>query len=78
MTNNSCLEEENLFIDSIWSELRKYFDQYDKQSKGFLTEKEFKTFIVEVLQEISEKELNYILWNLFRVDTNFNTEIDFQ
>jgi Ca2+-binding EF-hand superfamily protein len=42
-------------IDSIWSELKKYFDLYDKNNKGFLTEAEFKTFIVEVLQEISEK-----------------------
>jgi len=32
---------------------------------------------MEVLQETSERELNYVFWNLFRVDKDSNKEVEF-
>lgn len=43
------------FIEAIWGELKAYFDKYDMGSKGFLNEKEVKAFVIEVLQETSQK-----------------------
>jgi Ca2+-binding EF-hand superfamily protein len=70
-------EEERKFVQAIWDELKKYFDKYDTKSKGYLVESELKAFVVEILQETTERELNYVFWNLFRVDSNANKEVDF-
>ena len=60
------------FIEVIWGELKTYFDKYDIGSKEFLNEKEVKAFVVEVLQETSQKELDYVFWNMFRIDPDGN------
>jgi Ca2+-binding EF-hand superfamily protein len=71
-------EEEFAFVGAIWDELKVYFDKYDQGKKGFLNEAELKAFVIEVLNETTERELNYVFWNLFRVDSNANKEVDFQ
>jgi len=35
-----------------------------------LTEEDLKRFVVEVLRENTQRELDYVFWNLFRVDPN--------
>lgn len=62
--------EEWAFINAIWDELKVYFDKYDSGSKGHLTEDDLRRFVIEVLQENTQRELDYIFWNLFRVDPN--------
>jgi Ca2+-binding EF-hand superfamily protein len=74
---NGISEEELNFVSAIWDELKVYFDKYDTGKKSFLNQEELKAFVVEVLNESSERELNYIFWNLFRVDSNSNKEVDF-
>lgn len=69
--------EEYAFVQAIWDELKVYFDKYDVGLKGHLAENELKNFLVEVLQETTERELNYVFWNLFRVDSDSNKEVDF-
>jgi Ca2+-binding EF-hand superfamily protein len=71
-------EVEVKFVELIWGELKKYFDNYDQGHKGYLQESELKSFAVEVLNESSQRELDYIFWNLFRVDGNYNKEVDFE
>lgn len=70
-------EEEFAFVNAIWDELKVYFDKYDQGKKTFLNEAELKSFVIEVLKETTERELNYVFWNLFRVDSNSNKEVDF-
>ncbi len=70
--------EELAFIELIWAELKKYFDKYDIGSKGYLNEAEIKAFVIEVLQETSQKELDYVFWNIFRVDPDGNRQIEFE
>lgn len=70
--------EELAFIELVWGELKKYFDKYDIGSKGYLNESEIKAFVIEVLQETSQKELDYIFWNIFRVDPDGNRQIEFE
>jgi hypothetical protein len=65
------------FVQAIWDELKVYFDRYDTGKKGYLKESELRGFVIEVLQETTERELNYVFWNLFRVDTDSNKEVDF-
>ena len=48
-------EEELKFVQAIWDELKTYFDRYDKGAKGHLAECELKAFVVEVLQETTER-----------------------
>ena len=48
-------EEEWAFINNLWSELKVYFDKYDSGSKGYLTEKDLKKFVMEVLLEKSQR-----------------------
>lgn len=74
---NGVSEEELKFVQAIWDELKVYFDRYDKGAKGHLAEAELKAFVVEVLQETTERELNYVFWNLFRVDVDSNKEVEF-
>lgn len=74
---NGVSEEELKFVQAIWDELKTYFDRYDKGAKGHLAEPELKAFVVEVLQETTERELNYVFWNLFRVDVDSNKEVEF-
>ena len=64
-------------MQAIWDELKKYFDRYDSGKKGHLKENELREFVIEILQETSERELNYVFWNLFRVDKDSNKELDF-
>lgn len=66
------------FIELIWGELKKYFDKYDIGSKGYLNETELKAFVIEVLQETSQKELDYVFWNIFRVDPDGNKQVEFE
>lgn len=70
--------EEMAFIEAIWAELKVYFDKYDKGSKTFLNEAEVKAFVMEVLLETSQKELDYVFWNIFRVDPDGNKEVQFE
>lgn len=42
-----------------------------------MNEENLKKFVIEVLKETTERELNYVFWNLFRVDSNANKEVDF-
>lgn len=58
--------------------MKKYFDKYDIGSKGYLNETELKAFVVEVLQETSQKELDYVFWNIFRVDPDGNKQVEFE
>jgi len=74
---NDIPAEELAFVNAIWDELKVYFDKYDQGAKGFLVETELKAFVVEVLQETTQRELDYVFWNLFRVDSNSNKEVDF-
>lgn len=60
---------------AMWDELKRYFDKYDQGAKGFLTNQELKAFVVEILNETTERELDYIFWNLFRVDMNYDKTI---
>lgn len=64
-------------MNAIWDELKVYFDKYDQGKKTFLNEAELRAFVIEVLNETTERELNYVFWNLFRVDSNSNKEVDF-
>jgi Ca2+-binding EF-hand superfamily protein len=64
-------------VQAIWDELKRYFDKYDNGKKGYLAEGELRAFVMEVLQETTERELNYVFWNLFRVDSDSNKEVDF-
>jgi hypothetical protein len=43
-----------------------------------LTEPEIKAFVTEVLHETSQRELDYIFWNIFRVDPDGNRHIEFE
>jgi Ca2+-binding EF-hand superfamily protein len=54
----------------IWSELKEYFDRFDEGNKGYLTESDLKNFIIQVLNETTQRELDYIFWNMFRIDPN--------
>ena len=49
-----------------------YFDKYDQGLKGYLKEGELRMFAIEVLHETSQRELDYIFWNMFRADSNMN------
>jgi Ca2+-binding EF-hand superfamily protein len=69
--------EEWDFINEIWGELKTYFDKYDTGAKGYLTEDNMKKFVVEVLQENTQRELDYIFWNFFRVDPNTDRKTEF-
>jgi hypothetical protein len=42
-----------------------------------LIEEDMKRFVVEVLHETSQKELDYIFWNFFRVDPNTDKKTEF-
>ena len=63
---------------NLEEDFKKYFDKYDKGSKGYLNEAEIKAFVIEVLQETSQKELDYVFWNIFRVDPDGNKQIEFE
>lgn len=52
---NGISEEELSFIGAMWDELKKYFDQYDNNKKSFLKENELKSFVVEILQETTQR-----------------------
>lgn len=70
--------EEMDFIDKIWAELKEYFDKYDIGLKTFLNEQEVKAFVMEVLNETSQRELDYVFWNIFRIDPDGNREVQFE
>lgn len=63
-------EDEWGFIQAIWGELKAYFDKYDTGSKGHLNEEDLRRFVIEVLNENTQRELDYVFWNIFRVDPN--------
>lgn len=65
------------FINEIWSELKVYFDKYDSGSKGYLNTEDLKRFVIEILHENTQRELDYIFWNLFRVDPNTDRKFEF-
>lgn len=57
--------------------MKAYFDKYDSGSKGYLTEDDLRRFVIEVLHESSQRELDYVFWNLFRVDPNTDRKTEF-
>lgn len=70
-------EEEWGFINAIWDELKAYFDRYDSGSKGYLNEDDLRRFVIEVLNENTQRELDYVFWNIFRVDPNSDRKTEF-
>ena len=66
------------FVQLIWDELRAYFDKYDTDHNNWLTEEEFKEFVKDVLAETSAADVNYIFWNIFRIDVDSNKKIEFE
>jgi hypothetical protein len=42
-----------------------------------LNEAEVKAFVMEVLHETSQRELDYVFWNIFRVDPDGNRQVEF-
>ena len=70
-------EDEWGFISEIWDELKIYFDKYDSGSKGYLNTEDLRRFVIEVLHENIQRELDYIFWNLFRVDPNTDRKFEF-
>lgn len=67
--------EEWDFVNTIWNELKAYFDRYDIGSKGYLNHSDLERFVVEVLHETTQRELDYVFWNLFRLDPNGDKQI---
>lgn len=43
-----------------------------------MTESEVKAFVMEVLNETSQRELDYVFWNIFRVDPDGNRQVEFE
>jgi len=74
---NDISDDEWGFITVIWDELKAYFDKYDSGSKGHLTEEDLRRFVIEVLNENTQRELDYIFWNIFRVDPNSDRKTEF-
>ncbi len=68
--------DEEGFYGYIWSELRELYKHYVKGQ--FLTEQELELLIVEVLKESNKRDLEYVFWNLFRVDPNSDRKIEFE
>lgn len=65
-------------MQRIWDELKAYFDRYDADKSGWLTEEEFKAFVKDILCETSQADIDYIFWNIFRIDNNSNKQIEFE
>lgn len=42
-----------------------------------MTEDDLRKFVIEVLHENTQRELDYIFWNLFRVDPNTDRKTEF-
>jgi Ca2+-binding EF-hand superfamily protein len=68
--------EEEAFYGEIWSELRALYKHYVKGE--FLTEQELELLVVQVLNESNKRDLEYVFWNMFRVDPNSDKKIEFE
>jgi Ca2+-binding EF-hand superfamily protein len=67
-------EEE--FYGHIWSELRQIYKHYVKGK--FLTAEELRLLVNEVLKEYKKSDMEYIFLNMFRVDPNKDSNIEFE
>ena len=67
---------EDAFYGSIWSELRQIYGHYTKTK--FLNADELKLLVNEVLKEYKKSDMEYIFWNMFRVDPNKDANIEFE
>lgn len=67
--------EEGLYGD-IWSELRQIYHHYTKGK--CMNAEELKVLVNEVLKEYKQSDMQYIFWNIFRVDPNKDKQIEFE
>ena len=67
-------EEE--FYGHIWRELREIYKHYTKGK--FLNKEELRVLINEVLKEYKKSDMEYIFLNMFRVDPNKDSNIEFE
>jgi hypothetical protein len=72
---NDISPEEDAFLTKIWDRLKQHFDNYDTGSKKYLNADDLKRFLKDQLNETSQRELDYVFWNLFRVDPDSNLQI---
>jgi Ca2+-binding EF-hand superfamily protein len=68
-------EEEQLY-GGVWSELRQIYARYTKGA--FLNAEELEKLVREVLHEYKQTDMEYIFWNMFRVDPNSDRKIEFE
>lgn len=71
-------KEEISMICRIWKKLREYFIKNDNGHKGVLNQEELVTFIKNVLNETSQREIDFVFWNLFRTNSSSNPEVTFE
>lgn len=68
-------KDEKLY-EEIWSDLKALYMHYVKGK--YLQENELELLVREVLHETTQKELEYIFWNMFRYDPNNDKNIEYE
>lgn len=64
-------------VTQLYTDLKLIFDKYDHNNDEALDDKELEGLLRGVLKENSQQELDYIFWNMFRIDKKGKGAIEF-
>jgi hypothetical protein len=66
----------DIIRESVWGKLNDIFVKYTG-GKATISSDQIGRIVVEVIKETDQDEIDYVLRNLFRLDTDGNGSIDF-
>lgn len=65
-------------VTQLYTDLKGIFDKYDMDHNEELDDSEFEALLRGLLKENSQQELDYIFWNMFRVDKKGKGTVEFE
>jgi Ca2+-binding EF-hand superfamily protein len=65
-------------VTQLYTDLKLIFDKYDIDRNEELDDAEFEALLRGLLKENSQQELDYIFWNMFRVDRKGKGSVEFE
>lgn len=64
-------------VTQLYTDLKAIFDKYDANNDEELDDKELQNLLRGVLKMNTQHELDYIFWNMFRIDKKGKGSVEF-
>ena len=62
---------------SLWDKLKPIFNRYSNKTTGEIQTSKVQEIVMDVLGETTQEEINYVIKNMFRLDSDGSGTVSF-